>query len=182
MRKLAIGMALASTALATPAVARDGSWYAGIEGGLMIVEDLELDYESVPVDVNEGVDIGHNKGIDIDLIAGHDFGMFRGEVELGYKRASIDEIGFREQLVNQQFGGFFEAEGRARAISAMVNALVDFGDDDGWSGYLGGGLGYASVKYRAVVDDPDLAPRGPKTPIRCRPSGLATPTAPGHGS
>ena len=41
MRKLAIGMALASTAFATPAVARDGSWYAGIEGGLMIVEDFD---------------------------------------------------------------------------------------------------------------------------------------------
>ena len=41
MRKLAIGIALASTMLATPAVARDGSLYAGIEGGLMLVEDLK---------------------------------------------------------------------------------------------------------------------------------------------
>src|SRR5688500_13038294 len=134
MRKLAIGMALASTALATPAVARDGSWYAGIEGGLMIVEDLELDYESAPLDVSNGVDIGHNKGIDVDLIAGHDFGMVRAEAELGYKRASIDEIGFLTALVNTQLsGGFYEAEGRGRAISAMANVLVDFGDDDSWS-------------------------------------------------
>src|SRR5687767_2442427 len=165
MRKLAIGMALASTALATPAVARDGSWYAGIEGGLMIVEDLELDYDSVTLDVRDSVDIGHNKGIDVDIIGGHDFGMFRAEAELGYKRASIDEIGFREQLVNTQpSGGFYEADGRARAISAMLNVLVDFGDDDSWSGYLGGGLGYASVKYRAIVDDPLFGLPGSGTP------------------
>ena len=39
MRKLAIAMALASTALATPAVARDHSVYVGLEGGVMWVED-----------------------------------------------------------------------------------------------------------------------------------------------
>ena len=35
MRKLAIAVALASTAMATPAVARDHSFYAGLEGGVM---------------------------------------------------------------------------------------------------------------------------------------------------
>ena len=44
MRKLAITMALASTAIATPAVARDHSFYAGLEGGVMWVEDMHLDY------------------------------------------------------------------------------------------------------------------------------------------
>ena len=44
MRKLAITMALASTAIATPAVARDHSFYAGLEGGAMIVEDMHLGY------------------------------------------------------------------------------------------------------------------------------------------
>ena len=46
MRKLAIMAALASTALATPAVARDNSWYAGIEGGVMLVEDGDFDFTS----------------------------------------------------------------------------------------------------------------------------------------
>ena len=43
MRKLVIGLALASTALTTPAFARDGQWYVGVEGGAMIVEDIEFD-------------------------------------------------------------------------------------------------------------------------------------------
>ena len=43
MRKLAIAVALASTALATPALARDKAWYVGVEGGAMIVEDIHFD-------------------------------------------------------------------------------------------------------------------------------------------
>ena len=42
MRKLAISLALASTALASPALARDDQWYVGVDGGAMIVEDLSL--------------------------------------------------------------------------------------------------------------------------------------------
>jgi len=45
MRKLAIAMALASTALASPALARDNSWYVGVEGGFLIVEDSQWDVE-----------------------------------------------------------------------------------------------------------------------------------------
>ena len=41
MRKLAVAVALASTALASPAMARDNSWYVGVGGGVMLVEDME---------------------------------------------------------------------------------------------------------------------------------------------
>ena len=40
MRKLAIGLALASTALASPALARDDQWYVGVDGGAMIGDPL----------------------------------------------------------------------------------------------------------------------------------------------
>ena len=43
MRKLAIGLALASTALASPALARDGQWYVGVEGGALLVEGRGID-------------------------------------------------------------------------------------------------------------------------------------------
>ena len=45
MRKLAIAVALASTGLATPALARDHSPYVGVEGGGMFVEDMDVDYD-----------------------------------------------------------------------------------------------------------------------------------------
>ncbi len=89
MRKLAIAMALASTALATPAVARDHSWYAGVEGGVMLVEDANFSSSQTVRTSNLSFDnrIDHKKGYDLDVIGGYDFGMFRGEFEAGYKHA-----------------------------------------------------------------------------------------------
>ena len=85
MRKLAIAMALASTALATPAVARDNSWYVGVEGGPMIVEDIDLDYDDGTLAINDAINIDHNTGFDVDLIGGYDFGAFRVEGEIAVR-------------------------------------------------------------------------------------------------
>ncbi|HUP67610.1 MAG TPA: flagellar motor protein MotB, partial [Sphingomicrobium sp.] len=93
MRKLAIAMALASTVLATPAVARDKSLYAGIEGGVMFVEDMDFDYlDSTGFELKDGATTRHKVGLDVDAIVGYDFGMIRLEGELGYKRARVHEI------------------------------------------------------------------------------------------
>jgi len=165
MRKLAITMALASTMLATPAIARDHSGYVGIEAGGMIVEDTRFDFGiDDDVFVNDGVDVGHKVGFDIDLVGGYDFGPFRLEAELGYKHANVDEIGFDDALQNEQLGGFFDANGSVKAVSGMINGLVDFGGDDGWSGYLGAGVGIASVKYNTEVDDPAFGTPGSPLP------------------
>jgi len=151
MRKLAIAMALASTVLATPAIARDNSGYIGLEVGPMIVEDYEVGFSTVTAEGD--IEINHNVGYDVDLIGGYDFGTFRLEGELAYKRASVDELGFSDDLQNEQLGGFFAGDGHVRTISGMINGLVDFGDDDGWTGYIGAGVGIASVRYNAEVDD-----------------------------
>ena len=45
MRKFVIGMAMASTALASPALAKDDSWYVGLEGGPSIVEHIDFDVD-----------------------------------------------------------------------------------------------------------------------------------------
>ena len=68
MRKLAVILALASTALASPAFARDKSWYVGVEGGGMIVEDIHYSI-SAP---NAGR-VDHNYGYDVDGTVGYDF-------------------------------------------------------------------------------------------------------------
>ena len=47
MRKLAITLALASSAIASPALALDHAWYVGVEGGAMIVEDTSFNYSLV---------------------------------------------------------------------------------------------------------------------------------------
>ena len=71
MRKLAVAMALASTAIvATPALARDKSWYVGVEGGAMIVEDVKFDINSI-----KGASTAdHRYGYDVDGVIGYDLG------------------------------------------------------------------------------------------------------------
>ncbi len=86
MRKLAIAVALASTALATPAVARDHSLYVGLEGGVMWMEDTPFNVADALT--NPQFTMDHKTGYDVDAIAGYDFGPIRLEAELGYKHAA----------------------------------------------------------------------------------------------
>src|SRR3954447_17897652 len=111
MRKLAIMVALASTALATPAVARNNSFYLGVDADAMIVQDS-------PVRVNDGVTnpqykIDQKVGYDLDALAGYDFGRFRAEAELSYKHAKVSSV---TTVVDQ-----VDADGRASAFSGMIN-------------------------------------------------------------
>src|SRR5919107_3176249 len=128
MRKLAIAVALASTALATPAVARNGSVYVGLEGGAMWVEDSPFNITNGLTNPRYTTD--HKSGYDVDAIAGYDFGAVRVEAEVAYKRAGIDSI--------QSLDTVYGADGHATALSLMANVLFDFGDEDGFSGYAGG--------------------------------------------
>ena len=48
MRKLGIAVALATTAMATPALARDHTFYVGVEGGGMLVEDQKSIFSIQP--------------------------------------------------------------------------------------------------------------------------------------
>jgi opacity protein-like surface antigen len=156
MRKLAIALALSSTALATPALARDHSFYAGLEGGVMLVEDagFELRDDTNATILNDAAVMNFKPGFDVDVIAGYDFGLIRLEGELSYKRASLDEIEVRDQPeLGIPFGAHFPADGNAHAVSGMVNGLLDFGDEDRWSGYVGAGVGLASVHYSADSAD-----------------------------
>ena len=138
MRKLAIAMALASTALATPAVARDHSFYVGLEGGVMWVEDMRTRHRRRDANAIRGSRVDHNTGYDVDAIAGYDFGGFALEGELGYKQA-----GHRQRkFVTTDFpaGGM----STTTSLSVMGNVLLDFGNENGFSGYVGGGVGMAA--------------------------------------
>src|SRR4029079_10089439 len=155
MRKLAIAMALASTTLATPAFARDNSPYVGLEAGVSWFEDLDLDFDDTgTVEIlDEAISIHHNSGYDIDVIGGYDFGMVRAEAELAYKRNGLDSVTVDPAITGLSLNGPFELDGHASVLSGMVNVMFDFGDDDGWSAYVGPGIGMAKVKYHLDVND-----------------------------
>ena len=149
MRKLAIAVALASTAIATPAVARDHSFYAGLEGGAMIVEDLSLDYKDATRSIPSGYIVNFGTGYDVDAIAGYDFGVVRLEGELAYKHAGVDSVNGDTRITPTNSG--ILSGGRVNVFSGMINALLDFGNDNGLSGYIGGGAGWANVDLSAAT-------------------------------
>lgn len=145
MRKLALAAALATTALATPAMARDDSWYVGVDAGVLLVEDQDMTFSAVPAGGRPVPSIDYHKGYDFDANIGYDFGGFRLEAEAAYKRAKID--------LDKTGGGF---GGAASALSFMLNGLLDFGPDDGLQGFVGGGVGVSRGKVASdIVNDSD---------------------------
>ena len=115
MRKLTIAVALASTALATPAVARDHSFYAGLEGGVMWIEDVDFDYaDTTGLTITPGVTVAHHSGFDVDAVAGYDFGMLRLEGEVSYKRASVNQVRLDSRLSGAGPLSNFDASGRSQ--------------------------------------------------------------------
>ncbi|KAK0330893.1 hypothetical protein LTR94_031042, partial [Friedmanniomyces endolithicus] len=160
-------MALASTALATPALARDKAWYVGVEGGAMIVEDIDYSITGTAASRSGTGTVDHDYGYDVDGVIGYDFGAFRLETEVGYRSATVDGYRNTGQTPNSgttqiAAGTYDYFGGRTSALSFMVNGLLDFGPDDGLQGFVGGGAGVARVKARLdpatsyrLLDDSD---------------------------
>jgi OmpA-OmpF porin, OOP family len=157
MRKLAISLALASTALASPALARDDQWYVGVDGGAMIVEDSNLDIGAAPIKAV----IDHDIGYDFGGVVGYDFGGFRLESEVSYRVAESKSFtsgvpgipGSPPPKVALMAPGTYNTSGDINALSFMVNGLLDFGADDGLQGFIGGGVGVARVGLHSIFAD-----------------------------
>jgi len=141
MRHVTVFGALCALALASPAVARDGSGYVGIDAGAWFVDDTDFEYDSDDV-----FGVEHKTGYDLDIIGGYDFGFIRAEGELSWKRASHDNY-FDD--VDEE-----DADGETDVRSVMVNALADLGNDK-WNFYAGGGVGYALVRNRIEAEGDD---------------------------
>lgn len=145
---------MASTVLASPALARDGQWYVEAGGGPMIVEDIDFDVNAGAGTFSADLD----KGYDFGGLVGYDFGAFRLEAETSYRSADIDQIttGGNNLLFGGPSGvipaGVYDAQGEVNALSFMLNALVDFGADDGIQGFVGGGVGIARIDMNGTVN------------------------------
>ena len=136
--------AAAAIAIASPAAARDGSGYVGLDLGAMMPEDNNFDFEGPNNSFDRVMNLDYDVGYDVDLVGGYDFGMFRGEAELGYKRASAKEVTFDTNV--DPTAAPHDAGGKGSVLSIMANALLDFDGGDGWGGFVGVGGGLAKVK------------------------------------
>jgi outer membrane protein OmpA-like peptidoglycan-associated protein/opacity protein-like surface antigen len=144
MRNFMIATALSSTLLAAPAFARDGAVYIGGEFGVMSAADMDVDVGTV----DNAVEITHDYGYDGGIFIGYDFGGFRLEAEGAYKKADLGPYttAIRFPLEAANFATQREGLGNTSALSFMVNGMLDFGDDDGISASVGGGIGMARVQ------------------------------------
>ena len=145
----ATALATGLAAMASPAAARDRSAYVGLEAGALFVKDTDVDLALIDDDDEDifadDFAIDHKMGIDGDLIAGYDFGMFRAEAELDYKRSEHKDYSDDDDS--------FDADGRTSVYSLMANAMIDVGQDEGVSFYAGAGIGYAQITH--VLEDND---------------------------
>jgi len=160
MRKYLLA-AVAVAAFATPALARDGSPYVGIEAGLMLPNksnyDVALSDGTTTVEYDNGLRLKQGMGYDVDAIAGYDFGAFRLEGELGWKKTGSGTPQASDDL--RADTGLDNADLRAlrtntRVVSAMVNYLLDLPLTSESTLYFGGGGGRAKVR---TFDDSDSA-------------------------
>lgn len=136
MRKLAIVAALASSAIAAPALARDGAWYVSVDGGGLFVEDIHYKLPNA-----QSARLGNKAGYDVDANVGYDFGPFRVEGEAAYKSSNNKNFS-----VSGPNGGSSKNHGSTDVLSFMLNGMFDFGGkNDGVSGFIGGGVGVARV-------------------------------------
>ncbi len=158
MRKFAVALALAGTALASPAFAHDKAWYIGVEAGPNLLQNQSFRVTSATGAISNGaLTARHNIGYAVGGTIGYDFGPIRAEFEVGYKDNGLDRLNVNGALPALRLGNgtlgvaaagpYDNAGGSSRALSFMGNLLADFGgkgNDIG--GILGGGVGIARVQ------------------------------------
>ncbi len=144
MRKLLLAAA-ATAAIASPAVARDGSGYVGVDLGATLVEDTKLDFDDDVIRINNAIAPDYNTGWDVGLVGGYDFGLIRAELDLAYKNAGVNEVVLGSNVCTSDQNCILDADGDGSALTAMVNLLFDFGGNDSVGGFVGAGVGMARI-------------------------------------
>jgi len=146
MKKTAILLAGTACVVAAPASARDGQFYIGLDGGISIESEAEADLAIVDPPL-PGVTAPTENGYDIGAVFGYDFGAFRLEAEGTYKSNEYDEITVQNGALipGVPLGTVVPSEDKINILAGMVNGLVEFGDDDGFQVFGGGGVGIARV-------------------------------------
>ena len=176
MRKTVFAVALATTVLAGPAVAKDKSWYVGIGAGANLMQNQVFDITNAAgtVTTTQAIRNKYEIGYDVGGNIGYDFGPFRAEFEVAYKDNNLDVVNFDKvipaiRLFNRTgvpgVGAFPGADGNARVLSFMANGMLDFGGKGSDLGaFVGGGAGVARVQLsdlqsakfgQAFIDDSD---------------------------
>jgi len=163
MRILVLGILLSAT-VANVAQAHDGDFYVGAEFGVTEATSEDLKFTPGATFASTGtVKVDYEHGFDGGAVLGYDFGPVRVEAEASYRSANIGTLDSNFTLGQVFIAGPRSGGGKARALSFMGNAMLDLGKEDGLSFFVGGGAGYAKIRYEnvrnssgtAMLDDRD---------------------------
>lgn len=158
---------IAAAASMAGQTARAAPVYVAVEGGVLFARgnsfDIDVDFSpSFPAaDLDDAVRARYRTGFDGDAVAGLDLGRVRIEAELGIKRAALRDSRMSVGTVTvhaSQHGtpkvpnlAETRFDGRARALSAMINGLVDV-DIGRHRLFAGAGLGGARLSLGGDKD------------------------------
>ncbi len=161
MKKFTISLLSATAFIASPAVAGDNEFYVGVGAGGAVSEDISL--RETPTDE---IVVDTDLGWEAEGVLGYDAGPVRLEVEGAYKRIGVEAIdagltgvpGRTTATGVQTLTDVIDPSSGDLAIwSGMVNALLDFGGNDGIGVSLGGGVGISNAsleKFTANTQGP----------------------------
>ena len=140
--------------------------------GTGAVGTLPTAFTTLPATTVGTAETRFKTGYDIDAIAGYDFGMFRLEGELGYKKANVKDFSQSTAFTTAVATGLtptgtltttaftyptgslatFNLSDNVNVWSGMINALLDLNIGSGGGFYAGGGIGRARVKAFGLSD------------------------------
>ncbi|MCZ8136515.1 MAG: OmpA family protein [Porphyrobacter sp.] len=155
MRFTAVLLAGAAMGIAMPAQARDGQFYIGVNGGVSLEDQVDVDLANTDPQTN-GAFADTNSGIDADVVVGYDFGALRLEAEGGYKRNGYDGLtvvnsGILPGGLTVPPGTVVQNEEDLSIWSGMLNGLLEVGKDGGVQFFAGGGVGIANLDLPVEV-------------------------------
>ena len=139
MKRLALALAVAALGMSGVAQADDyKGWYLGARAGATWLDDTSSSIAGV---INK---VEYDRGPALSGSVGYDFGQFRLEGEIAYRKNDVDKY----TRSGTALGG---AAGDVSSLAFMVNALYDIDTGTALTPYIGGGLGIARVSANGVT-------------------------------
>lgn len=126
-----------SMVFASNGVNTQGPYVAG-RLGVCFLNDATLSEEGFPFTV----DTQYDTGIGFEFAMGHDFGMYRFEGEIGYRKNDVDTF--------SALGVSVPGDGDVDTWSFMANGYLDFENQTALTPYIGVGIGQAIVSANDI--------------------------------
>ena len=171
---LIVGVAAAAClalggAASAEAQAQDDGWYVGGSVPLMFIDDSEstatTSFGQGTIHIRSTVRSEHDTGFKFGGVLGRQFGSgFRVEGEIYLARAKVSKLTHSSISLSGLPPGLnlplpeqvpIPVSGSAEQLGAMANVWYDLDIGDGWTPYIGGGLGFVRIDQGDLSYDPN---------------------------